>query len=403
VPAGFFHPLQWQKQKVPLSLVPQCEACGLYKQCESGKMAVSGKGRRNVLLVGEAPGENEDRLGRPFVGAAGAELTRLLANIGVDMRQDCFLTNAVICRPQTAHGENRTPTSAEMDFCRPNLTKTLFSLQPDVVILLGGVAIKSLISLAWKEGEVDHTQVARWAGWQIPCQKLNAWICPTYHPSFLLHKKNPAAELHVLNHLRSAFSHKSKPWKTLPDYRSKLRVIMDDREAAEEIHKFEKSEMIAFDYETTTLKPDGRHARILCCSISDGERSISYPWTGQAVGATRDVLRASVPKIASNIRFEERWTRKEFGFGVRNWKWDTVLGAHWRNCRRGVCGLKFQAFVLLGMPDYSSHLDSYMKSKSGNSNSRNRLHKVEPFELMLYCAYDSLLEVLVARKQMEGT
>ena len=81
--------------------------------------------------------------------------------------------------------------------------------------------------------------------------------------------------------------------------------------------------------------------------------------------------------------------------------WDTVLGAHWRNCHTKR-SLKFQSFVLLGVDDYDYLVDDYKASKDDGGNSPNRLKEVDIGELMRYCAYDSLFEVLVAQQQMNG-
>lgn len=398
---GFFTPSAWT-QKESLSLVPACGQCGLYQHCKSPKMPVTGEGRRRVLIVAEAPGENEDKRGIQLVGNTGMNLVRILNNIGVNMRRDCWLTNALICRPKDEKGSNRKPTTEELGFCRPNLIKTLNKLKPDVVITLGGPATASIMPLAWKQGEVE--EITRWVGWRIPCQKLNTWICPTYHPSYLLHEKNPAAELHVARHLKAAFRLKDKPWPDgPPDYDHRVEVIMNSDTAADYISAIMlQGEPIAFDFETTTLKPDSKHAEIICCSVSNGGTTIACPWHGRAVEATKNLIQSDVPKIVANLRFEQRWCRKKLGCEVRNWHWDTVLGAHWRDCRRGIASLKFQAFVLLGTPDYDSHLDAYKESKDGNCNLPNRLKEVEPAVLMRYCGMDALLEVLVAQKQMEG-
>lgn len=396
---GFYSPSYLQSQKTPLSLVPQCGKCGIYKDCKSPMMKVSGKGRRKVLVVAEAPGENEDAKGIQLIGNAGMKLVWLLDNIGVDMRKDCWLTNALICRPKDAQGQNRKPTNDELEWCRPNLLKTINALKPDVIIPLGVAAIASVIALAWKEGEVDN--VERWANWKIPSTKLNAWICPTYHPSYLLREKNMAAQLHVQRHLKAAFELEGKPWQKIPDWKSKVYVEMDHHKAAASVRTLMAyNEPLAFDYETTTLKPDGQYAQIICCAVSNGKTSVAYPWYGEAIIATGELIRSDIPKIASNLDFEERWTRKAFGRGVKNWHTDTVLRAHWLDCRRGICSLKFQSFVLLGVEDYDSHLKPYMAGKG--CNEPNRLREVEPNTLLTYNALDSLFEVLVAQKQWES-
>jgi uracil-DNA glycosylase family 4 len=396
---GFFDPTQWMRQRTPLPQVPLCGSCGLHKECNSPFMKHSGRGKRKVLILAEAPGAEEDRRGVQLVGPSGMEMGRLLEKLGVDMRRDCWITNAVVCRPHEGE-RNLTPTDKQVGYCRPNLTTTLEEVKPNVVLVLGKVALKAIIPLAWKEGEVK--EVGRWVGWQIPSQKLNCWICPTYHPSYLLRQNDPVLEVLMLRHLKTAMSISSTPWKEYPGWDRFVTVEMDHHRAAECVRTLASyHEPLAFDYETTCLKPDGKGAEILCCSVSNGKISVAFPWYGEAVRAMRVLLKdRKVPKISANLRFEERWTRKVFGFGVRNWHWDTVLGAHWRDCRGKINSLKFQAFVLLGMEDYDSHLKPYMERKGGND--LNRLREVEPAVLMRYCGMDSLLEVLVAQQQMNG-
>jgi uracil-DNA glycosylase family 4 len=394
---GFYTPTTWTAQKIPLVTVPQCGACGLYQHCQSPKMEPTGQGRRRVLIVAEAPGLNEDKRGIQLCGNAGAELSRILCNLDINLRKDCWLTNAVICRPQDKDGGNRKPSKDELDFCRPSLVRTILDLKPDVIIPMGGPAAYQVTSLAWKEDK--DTDVGRWVGWRIPSIQLNAWICPTYHPSFLLHAKDPVAELHVTKHLKAAFELKGKPHKRNPAYSDRVLVTMDHKQAARAIGVFVGQKPIAIDIETTTLKPDSKYAQIICCAVSDGESSVAYPWHGDAIEATRQLIHSDTPMIAANLNFEQRWFRKEFGRGVKNWHHDTVLGAHVLNCGHGICGLKFQAFVLLGVPDYSSHLDAYIAGD--DNNSPNRLREVEPSVLLHYCGLDALLECLVTEKQLE--
>lgn len=373
-------------------------------------MPVSGQGQRGILVVAEAPGEIEDFRGEALLGNAGKEAERLFRAAGLDMRRDCWLTNAVICRP-TRFGKNRTPEAKEIEFCRPNLIRTLKELKPRVIITLGKIAMQSLVPLAWKDITIDN--IHSWAGWNIPSIKLNAWICPTFHPAHLLRSQDesttdrvqdPALELWMVRHLLQAARHTKYPWKDKgPDYLSRCRAILDPSKAEPTLAELVErtwGQPLAFDFETSTLKPDGPHARILCCSVSNGEESIAFPWHGKVIGLMKELIRSDIPWIAANVKFEDRWCRRFLGSWVCNWYWDTVTGAHWRNCQTGICSLKFQAFVRLGMDDYSSHLDPYMQAQ--DSNSPNRLHEVEPRILLSYCALDSLLEVLVARKQMKG-
>jgi uracil-DNA glycosylase family 4 len=401
---GFLSETSWSKQRQPLSLLPLCGECGLDRACRTPKMRVDGNGKRKVMIVCEGPGENEDRIGRPLVGLAGQELVQLCYDIGVNLRDDCWLTNAIICRATTPDGKNRAPTGDEVSFCQPNLINNIKHYRPNVIIPMGIHAVKSVCSYAWKDDATEYDNMARWHGWQIPSIKLNAWICPTYHPSFVLQAKerNKAAPLIVREALRAAFGIKRKPYDELPDYTKYVQRIYEAPAAAALIRSFISDKPVAFDYENSPLKPDVDDAHVFCASLSDGERTISFPWVGEAITAMREFLVSQTPKIAANIQHEERWTWKLFGHGVTSWYWDTVVGAHWRNCHAGVCGLKFQVFALFGVPFYASHLEALMQGENNVSgkNSHNRLSKADRDDLLLYCGCDSLFEVMVAQSQM---
>lgn len=404
---SFFKSTAWTKQKEPSPLVAQCGRCGLFKGCKSPYMRVDGTGKRRVLIVCEGPGFNEDVMGRPLVGEAGNELSRILWDLGVDMRADTWMTNAIICRASDAKGKNRKPTSDEISHCRPNLLKAIEQLKPDVIIPLGMPAIQSVMSYAWKDStsEYSNDSVARWADWNIPSVKLNAWICPSYHPSYLcrVKNKNAAAELIVKEHLAWAFSHTSKPHETKPDYAKQVRLVYNPEEIIFYIEAaMNRKVPLAFDFENSPLKPDRNDSYIICASISDGIDSIAFPWSNAIKSAFRAFVQSDQPKIAANIQHEERWCWRHLGCGVRNWYWDTMLGAHWANCAHGICGLKFQAFVLFGVEYYAGFMDDLIEKKGADgTNTHNRLREAEQRDLLTYCGLDSLYEVMVARKQME--
>lgn len=398
---GIFSPAIMAMTPGRVFSVPQCGACGLWKHCKSPKMPVTGQGKRGILICAEAPGKNEDDQGKQLVGESGQIVEASLRKCGIDLRRDCWLTNAVICRPTTAGGSNRTPTDKELSYCQPNIIKTIKQLNPQTIILLGGPAIKSVIEPLWSDK--NGFAVERWTGWTIPSQQLNAWICPTYHPAFLIYEKKKSAipQLFFDRHIQAAVTKTERPWQAVPDYKSKIDIIFSDKEAAERIMLFtECSEgPLSFDYETNMIKPDHRLAQILCCTISSSKRAIAYPWHGRAIPATQKFLQSNVPKIAANLKFEERWTHRMFGHGVNNWVFDTMIAAHLLDCRRGVTGLKFQALVELGCPEYNHAVKPYMEGYG--SNVPNRLKDVPMRDLLLYCGMDGLLEHKLAVIQMK--
>lgn len=397
MPQGFFQSSEIQTKCKTIPLLPQCGACGLLKTCESPKMPVTGKGKRGILIVGEAPGEKEDEQNRQFVGKSGQYLRKVLSELGVDANDECWFTNALICRPP----DNKITDRRMVEYCRPNIIKTIGKLKPEVIILLGGTAVESVIGWLWKE---DCTKLEPWTGWQIPCQKINAWICPTYHPSYILRElqeKKSVPELFFKSHLEQAFNITGRPYDDIPDYKSDVLTLLSEHDAAKQIRGMaDTGKPVSFDYETNMLKPDSSEARIVCCAISDGNKAIAYPWHGAAIKATRELLLGPLPKVGASIKFEDRWTRAMLGESVRNWQWDGVVTAHTLDNRKGICSVKFQAFVRLGQESYDDHIKPYLKSPNGWSNEPNRIHEVKLDDLLLYCGLDSLLEHKIATLQM---
>ena len=148
-----------------------CTKCELHK---SRARAVPGEGPDDarVMFIGEGPGENEDREGRPFVGAAGKLLTELLDSIGIK-RSEVFITNIVKCRPPS----NRPPRQTEIDACNPYLQAQTRLISPRVICPLGSPAIKTVMGAEYSATAVHGK----------PFRKGGAVILPLYHPAAALY------------------------------------------------------------------------------------------------------------------------------------------------------------------------------------------------------------------------
>lgn len=120
----------------------ECTKCPLYKHALH---SVPGEGPLNakIFFIGQAPGANEDKIGRPFVGRAGQYLTKMIESIGLK-RKDVFITSSVKHFPP----KNRAPTEEEINACRPYLLRQLALIKPEIVVLLGKTAecIKPLLN-----------------------------------------------------------------------------------------------------------------------------------------------------------------------------------------------------------------------------------------------------------------
>ncbi len=117
-----------------------CRRCRLYR---TRKKAVPGEGKVNakVMFIGEAPGRQEDIQGRPFIGRSGKFLDKLLMNVKLD-RKNVFITSVVKCRPV-----NRAPKKDEIAACKPYLLEQTVLIKPRVIVLLGGVALSSVLGI----------------------------------------------------------------------------------------------------------------------------------------------------------------------------------------------------------------------------------------------------------------
>jgi uracil-DNA glycosylase len=148
----------------------ECTRCPLHK---ARRNIVFGEGNPHarLMFVGEGPGADEDRQGRPFVGRAGQLLTRMIQAMGLD-RADVYIANIVKCRPP----ENRDPQPSEIRTCFPFLERQIDSVAPEVIVTLGRVAACTILgikdSITNLRGEFRDRD-------GIP-------VMPTYHPSFLL-------------------------------------------------------------------------------------------------------------------------------------------------------------------------------------------------------------------------
>ena len=156
-----------------------CDKCRL---CQTRQNVVLGEGNLHAALmfIGEGPGAQEDATGRPFVGAAGQLLDRMLAAIGMT-REQVYICNIVKCRPP----QNRVPEPDERSACMPYLRQQVALVRPKIIVCLGSTPTRALLG--------DQMRITRDRGvWQL---KKGVWFMPTYHPAALLRdldNKRPA-------------------------------------------------------------------------------------------------------------------------------------------------------------------------------------------------------------------
>ena len=184
-----------------LSEIEGCQKCGL---CQTRNNVVPGEGdpHARLMFIGEGPGQEEDRQGRPFVGRSGELLTRMIRAIGLE-RSQVYICNVVKCRPP----QNRNPQPDEAAACLNYLRSQVALVRPRVVVLLGKVACQYTLS--------QQVFITRDHGQWI--EQKGVWFMPTFHPSALL--RDPAK--------------KRDAWEDFQKIRDKLREL-DDADAGKD-------------------------------------------------------------------------------------------------------------------------------------------------------------------------
>ena len=286
-----------------------CQACPLYLT-RTQVVCPTGPSDARVVLVGEAPGETEDKGGEPFTGAAGRRLDWLLQAAGIE-RTDVLITNCVMCRPPN----NRKPRADELGACRHWLVETIQAAHPDVVVTLGDFALKAILGK-------EYT-LKTWHGRRVVVAPepqglfgVTTTVLPMYHPAAALHNPNLSPVLiadfkNLPNELRRAdVGHIEHG--TL-DIKGALELLKDAKE-------------FAFDLETTQVK--GRVGDVIpvgwSVAVPGAERAfftrIPARWISMWLASP------TVVTVAHNAQFEYQ-VLKQAHIPLNN-IWDTKLAAY---------------------------------------------------------------------------
>ena len=148
-----------------------CDRCGLAASRQQVVVA-RGNPAAPLMLIGEAPGQQEDESGRPYVGRAGQLLDQLLESAGLNSERDAYICNVVKCRPP----DNRKPSRTEMAHCRPWLDQQIKLIDPALLVLTGATAVEAFLGI---KGGITKLR-GQWQQWN------GRQLLPVLHPSYLL-------------------------------------------------------------------------------------------------------------------------------------------------------------------------------------------------------------------------
>ena len=398
---GFFSSKETASTSRPNGKISSCVSCGLYRDCNSPKMKPYGNFKKGILNIGEAPTKSDDVAGKPFQGKTGQLLQRAYKKLGIDLFEDCLNINSVLCATTDQKNNNRPPTNQEIDDCRRNILQIIQEYKPHVIVLLGNSAIQSLIGHRWKK---NLGGITKWRGFTIPDQDYNAWLCPTFPPLYIERSNDDGVEEVIwMQDLKQIVECVDKP---LPVYDEPVIEVITDLSVFDKI----TSGWIAFDYESTGIRPHATGHRIICCAVADTDSHafvFMMPQTRQErLPFVNLLVRSEVGKAAHNMSFEESWSEIRLGVSVENWIWDSMLAAHILDNRTGVTGLKFQTYVNFGVVDYSSEIQPYLEASDDCANSINTIQKLIATQsgrnqLLRYNGLDAIYERRLAGLQMD--
>jgi len=313
------------------------------------KMKASGEGRRGIMIVGEAPGEEEDKQGKPFVGRSGRYLRSVFEAFGLDVDRDCVITNACRCRPRN----NRTPNKKEIEACREFLFEDIRKYEPKVVFLCGDVACESYLG---------NNSVSLLRGNVIP--EKERWIVPIYHPAYVLRKKDwdlYLEHLWIKDIERGLLKIKEGEKPNFVDLNTiDYKVIKTESLFEKLINKvLNKGSVFVFDFETVGSRPEVDGNEFLCVGFTSDVLKRIYVADKRLVnektlfnGIGKITESKKILKVCQNLKFEMAWVRYKMRKKFVKPYDDTMLMSYVLDERVKTNGLKWLAFVNFGVKDY---------------------------------------------------
>lgn len=357
---------------------PNCDKCQLFDQCRTPWMKSHGSDSPVILIVGEAPGEDEDKQGRPFVGRSGKLLRETLDAIGVD-ENDVRFTNVVKCRPP-----NNVISKKHIELCKHYVLDEIDYYDPKVVLLMGNTPLSAVL------GEAGG--ITTWNG--ITVERDGTTYAPLFHPAYILRDltKLPdwaGAMSNAIENAGNGTAHGNYKYpKTVDDFDAMRNALA-------------QSEYISYDVETASLDPFAEHNLLLSVSLSNGDVSYAYPiehpeanYTDEmlsfVVSITDSILKSHNGKvIGHNVKFDQQQTRQLLGIEFEAGG-DSMLLSCLMDSRAGLHGLKRLAGMYLGMFDYDAGLRDYIKTHKEANVHKGGTYAAVPLKILLpYGAMDA--------------
>jgi len=376
-----------------------CVTCGLSKYCKTPQIPIIGSGSGKILVLIDSPTEKEDLRGKLLSGSQGAFFKQFLKKVGL-LEEEIVIASAVFC-----HISKKSKITKVIQSCQIKLISLIKKLKPRLIITFGDLPLKVLYENRWQKG---LGFLDRWVGYLIPDFDLQTFVLPIWGRDYLFNfRKYKEIEVLVKYYIGKAKENALQLYKI--DYTSKIKIIEGVQPVRKLLLHLLKQEIIAFDLETTGLKPykPGHSIEIISFAISPNQAFvIPFPNDIKNLKLLRRIMeKPIIKKVAHNMKYENLWMRQIVGIQVKGWFWDSMQAAHLLNNIPGTVGLKFQTFVNFGVYDYDSDIEDWLKSKDEkDSNALNQIRQIisnpiNRHKMMLYCGLDSLFTFKLMQKQ----
>lgn len=326
-----------------------CTKCSLHAEASHVCLWGVGPKRSKVMIVGEAPGRQEDREGQPFVGRSGAMLDAMIEAAGWS-REDVYVTNAIHCRPP----DNRTPKKKEIDACRHHLMAEIRQVKPEFILTLGNIPLQALVG---KKGIKD----LRGKPIELKPEELYGvkYILPAYHPSFAL--RDPRNEP-VLKRDIATFFEMVRNGGPREEEDFQYRIIRTKQDLYEAMEDLSDEKVVSFDLETSGLDPFEAGSWITSLGLGTSTTQWCLPLNHRLSPLYNrpntqkrwalKLLRAAsqAEKVAHNGKFDTLWIKVHWDqwFHV---DFDTML-AHYNLDENSYHGLDKLAAEEFNAPEY---------------------------------------------------
>lgn len=381
---------------------PTCLTCKLKEKCRNKRIPPIGNLDGSVLVVWGSVTASEDKAGTMLMEDQLIRIKRTLSQNHVNVRDCCFVRAVRCC--------TESPTDKEIISCSEHLYSLVSKGSFSNVLLIGKQAVTAFFSYQ----DNDFATYARLRGMTVPDLKYGVYVSVINEPiedSNSRYGQDIIGNTLFLNDV-AAFIPFHK--KRIPGRYKKHRDFIFPCTSAEAVKEMDKvlrgkyRDFIAFDFETTGLRPYNKGHQIVSCSIAvSKEYCFSFMMTKKTAKWLKKILRnPNIPKVAANMKFEKTWSKVILSCTVNNFLLDTVVAAHVIDNRAKVTAVKFQAFALFGIYGYEKAVEPYIGSSAEDKdrlgcNAMNTMLQC-PEDLMLeYVGLDSLLEYWIALEQMD--